>query len=691
VSHFESHLEGRMFWQIGMDGFGVKEAKYCFMRSNVSSEKRRFMSTYQEPELLWAPSQKFKDQSNMKHYMDWLFVKKGLFFRNYEDLWSWSVTDLEDFWESLWQYFNIKSHDLYLEVLVRPKQGMIDTKWFTRSRLNYTEHIFRHKNVLQPAILFQNENQDLQSISWEELENQVAAVAAWLKQIGIQPGDRVGAVLPNIPQAIIAFLATNAIGAVWSSCSPDFGTAGIVDRFSQIEPKVLFLVDGYSYNGKTYDSGVQNQALQAALNSVKDIVLIDNVGSSFTAERGIAWEDILHLPNGGLEFEEVAFDHPIWILYSSGTTAKPKAITHSVGGCLLEHLKALALHQNVKPGDRYFWYSTTGWMMWNYAIGAMLSGATLVIHDGAPTYPTAQVLWELASEANVNHFGAGAAFYIGCMKAELKIPTHRLNHLVSIGSTGSPLPPEAYEWIYASVKRDVWLISLSGGTDVCSAFVGGCPLLKVYAGEIQCRMLGASVKAFSEQGTSVTEELGEMVITQPMPSMPIYFWNDPANERYYDSYFNVFTGIWRHGDWIKLTARGSVIIYGRSDATLNRGGVRMGTAEIYSAVEHVTSVKDSLVVYLERKDGSGVISLFVVLTDELVLTEEIKQEINRVIRTRLTARHVPDTIEQVADIPYTISGKKMEAPIKRILMGENPAKCINQDTMRNPESLKAFL
>lgn len=644
-----------------------------------------------EAQPLWKPGRNLLEQSNLKKYMDWLFVKKGLYFRSYHDLWEWSVTDLEDFWESLWNYFNIKSHDLYLEVLQKPLSGMIGTRWFTRSKLNYAEHIFRNKTKERPAIVFQSEKSELMEISWETLETQVAAVSTWLKQRGVKPGDRVAAVLPNIPQAVVAFLAANAVGAVWSSCSPDFGKPAITERFAQIEPKVLFTVDGYVYNGKTYDITSFAGELSAALPSVADTVLINNIFSESRPERFTAWEDILHFENFGIDFEPVPFDHPIWILYSSGTTAKPKAITHSVGGCLIEHMKALVLHQNVKPGDRYFWYSTTGWMMWNYALSSLLCGATLVMYDGAPAYPSSQVLWTMAEKARITHFGSGAAFYIASMKSGVSITSERLGHLETIGSTGSPLPPEAFEWIYKHVKKDVWLISLSGGTDVCSAFVGGCPLVPVYAGEIQCRMLGARIEAFDEDGKPVLDELGEMVITQPMPSMPIYFWNDEHDEKYLSSYFEMYPHVWRHGDWIKITDRKSVIIYGRSDATLNRGGVRIGTAEIYRAVESIPEVKDSLAVYLEKSNGEGTISLFVVLAMGKELTDDLKKQIKDTLRTQYSPRHVPDTIEQVSDIPYTINGKKMEAPMKRILMGQDPAKCINIDTMRNPESLKAFI
>jgi len=649
------------------------------------------MSSSAQLTPLWKPTKAFMEQSNLKKYMDWLFVKKGLFFRDYTDLWAWSVTDTEDFWESVWQYFQIKSHDTYFNVLQSNDGDMIGTKWFTRSTLNYAEHIFRNKTKDRPALVFQSERHALTEISWATLEKQVSAVATWLRQRGVRKGDRVAAVLPNIPQAVVAFLATNAVGAVWSSCSPDFGHASILDRFFQIEPKVLIMADGYQYNGKAYDKTAAFGELLAELPTVELPVLVPFLDANASIEGTVSWEDILHSPSSGLEFEPLPFDHPIWILYSSGTTGKPKAITHSVGGCLIEHLKALSFHQNVKPGDRYFWYSTTGWMMWNYSLASLLVGSTLVLYDGAPAYPTMQVLWTLAEKAKINHFGGGAAYFIACRKANLSVPTERLKQLITIGSTGSPLTPEAYEWIYENVKKDVWLISLSGGTDVCSAFVGGSPLLPVYAGEIQCRMLGCKLEAYDDDGQPVIDQLGEMVISQPMPSMPIYFWNDKEYKRYHSSYYETYPGVWRHGDWIKITPRSSVIIFGRSDATLNRGGVRIGTAEIYSAVESITDIKDSLIVYLEDEEGSGDMPLFVVLNKPGSLSDELRSRIKAELRSQFSPRHVPDRIEEIPDVPYTISGKKMEMPVKKILMGQDPTRAASRDTMRNPDSLDFFV
>ncbi|MFC5410551.1 acetoacetate--CoA ligase [Larkinella bovis] len=652
---------------------------------------------------LWKPDRRLIDSSQMKRYLDWLFVKKGLYFRDYHDLWDWSTTDLEDFWLSIWQFFNIQSQTDFQEVVEKPATGLFGTRWFTGATLNYAEHIFRHRTNDRPALLFQSEQRPLTAMSWNELEKQVAALAQFLREKGVRSGDRVVSVLPNSPEAVVAFLATNSLGAIWSSCSPDFGTTSIIDRFRPIEPKVLLAIDGYTYNGKPIDKTGALHELQAALPTLKQVIWIPYLNPDFEPLTGlrspaVLWNTVLEsYPNAALTFEPVPFDHPIWILFSSGTTGKPKAITHSVGGCLLEHLKALVLHQDVQPGDRYFWYSTTGWMMWNYAVASLLAGATLVLYDGSASYPNLDVLWNLAERARINHFGAGAAYLLACMRADLSFSNQpKLSHLRTIGSTGSPLPPEGFRWVYESVKKDVWLISLSGGTDICSGFVGGSPLLPVFEGEIQCRLLGCKLDAFDESGKPVRNELGEMVILEPMPSMPIYFWNDPGNQRYKASYFEHYDGIWRHGDWIKITDRKTVIIYGRSDATLNRDGVRIGTSEIYSAVESVPAVSDSLVVCLELHGGRYFMPLFVVLKDQpgeppTELDEAVAQQIRQALRTQYSPRHVPDAIFQVPEIPYTISGKKVEAPIKKILMGLSPERVTSRDTLRNPSALDTYI
>jgi acetoacetyl-CoA synthetase len=650
---------------------------------------------------LYTPSRRTIDQSLMKQYMNWLFVKKGLYFRDYDDLWDWSVTDLEDFWESIWHFFDVQSHTPYNQIVFSPSDAdMIGTEWFSGATLNYAEHIFRHANTQRPALMFASEQRRLTAISWETLENEVAAVACWLREQGVVAGDRVVSVLPNCPEAVVAFLAANAVGAVWSSCSPDFGTTSVVDRFKQIEPKILIVADGYTYNGKPIDKTEAMNDLRKSLPTLERVVWVpylqpDSKPAWARPGTVVSWSDVLETPApDGLTFEAVPFSHPIWVLYSSGTTGKPKAITHSVGGCLLEHLKVLALHQDVHVGERYFWYSTTGWMMWNFAIGSMLVGATLVLYDGAAGYPSLDVLWKLAEDAKIAHFGGGAAFYTACMRQGIEpVTTYRLPHLRSIGSTGSPLPPEGFRWIYECVKSDIWLISFSGGTDVCSGFVGGNPLLPVYEGEIQCRLLGCKVEAFDENARPIRGELGEMVILEPMPSMPIYFWNDnglAGNEAYRKSYFADYPGIWRHGDYIRITERNGIIIHGRSDATLNRDGVRIGTSEIYSAVESLPEIADSLIVGLEQPGGGYHMPLFVVLREGHSLTDELTSRIKQSLRTQFSPRHVPDAVYAINEIPYTISGKKLETPIKKILSGVDPSLVTNKDTLRNPAALDQF-
>lgn len=643
---------------------------------------------------LYTPPRRVADQSTLKKYMDWLFIKKGLYFRDYDDLWDWSVTDLEDFWESIWQFFDVQGHSPYRQIVFENSpRDMIGTEWFPGATLNYAEHIFRHRNYQRPAIVFGSERQArLYSLPWDTLERQVNAVATYLRQQGVGVGDRVVSVLPNIPEAVVAFLATNSLGAVWSSCSPDFGTPSILDRFRQVEPKVLIAADGYTYNGKQIDKTEAIRELRISLPTLQRVIWIPYLDQESRLERATLWQEVLETPTPEeLTFEPVPFEHPIWILYSSGTTGKPKAITHSVGGCLLEHLKTLALHQDVRVGERYFWYSTTGWMMWNFALGSMLVGATLVLYEGSASYTDLTVLWRLADEARINHFGGGAAYYMACLRAGLKpIEMFRLANLRTIGSTGSPLPPEGFRWVYENIKPDVWLISFSGGTDVCSGFVGGNPLLPVYEGEIQCRLLGCKVEAFNDNGQPVRGELGEMVILKPMPSMPIYFWNDPGNERYRKSYFDTYPGVWRHGDYIQITERNGVIIYGRSDATLNRDGVRIGTSEIYSAVESLPEIADSLIVGLEQPGGRYFMPLFVVLRDGFALSAELVTRIKQTLRSQFSPRHVPDAVYAIGEIPYTISGKKLETPVKKILSGTDVSLVAAKDTLRNPAALDQF-
>lgn len=641
---------------------------------------------------LWTPSEKFLQQSNLTRYSEWLNEKKGFTLKNYHALWQWSVDNPADFWKSVWQFFEIKSYTSYKEVM--SKDAMPHTKWFEGASLNYAEHIMRNNTDERPAILFISERSSAKKISWLELERDAAALQQFLKEHGVNPGDRVAAFIPNIPQATVSLIATISLGAVWSSCSPDFGAGSVLDRFRQIAPKVLIAVDGYQYGGKSYDKTDVVQEICDNLPSVEKVIVIPYLNSKpdiSNLKRAVLWNDVMAGDRAELNFTPVPFSHPIWILYSSGTTGMPKAITHSHGGMLLEHLKYLSLHNDVHAGENFFWFSTTGWMMWNFVHASLLVGATIVLYDGSPGYPDMNVLWKLTSELPIHHFGTSAPYIIACMKNELHPgKDFNLSALRSIGSTGSPLPPEGFDYVYEHIKRDVWLCSMSGGTDICTAWVGGNPWKPVLEGELQSRSLGCAMYAYDEEGRSVTDEVGEMVVVNPMPCMPVYFWNDENYERYESSYFEMYPGVWRHGDWVKITSEGGVVILGRSDTTLNRQGVRIGTAEIYRAVDKIPEVKDSLIVNIELTHGGDYMPLFVVMQEGKSLTPEIVSRINQQLKTECSPRHVPDKIIVVPDIPYTISGKKMEAPVKKILMGKPVEKAANKGAMRNPESLNFF-
>ncbi len=643
---------------------------------------------------LWEGSSAFKQSSHLSTYANWLNENHNLKFSTYQDLWEWSVQHIEDFWESIWHYFKVISHSEYTEVL--SPAGMPNCQWFNGATLNYAEHIFRQSSPNEVAIYFRNESGKHQEITWDTLEKKVAAMVTYLRSLGVTKNDRVVAFLPNIPEATIAFLAVNAIGAIWSSTSPDFGTESVVNRFAQIEPKVLIAVDGYSYNGKPFDKTQTVKSIVAALPTLKKVVLLPYLNESAIdnfSESYINMNTILEMDGGRLNFEPVDFNHPIWVLYSSGTTGLPKAIVHSHGGILLEHLKYMAFHNDVHEGERYFWFTTTGWMMWNFLQSALLMGASIVLYDGSPTHPTFDALWHLSDTIGVHHFGTSAPFLVANMKKEMSINRHHdLASIRSISSTGAPLPKEAFDYVYEHIKSDVWLCSMAGGTDVCTAFVGGTPFNAVHSGEIQCRALGVSLYAYDHLGQPIEDALGEMVIDKPMPSMPIYFWNDKDNERYLASYFEDYPGKWRHGDFIKINSQTKgLVIFGRSDATLNRHGIRIGTSEIYSAVNKVPGIEDALIVNIELEKGKHFMPLFVKLKPGVALSETLKSNIGQQLKNDYSPRHVPDEIIEVADIPYTISGKKMEAPVKKILLKMPIETSINLDAMRNPESIEFFI
>ncbi len=646
---------------------------------------------------LWTPSTLRIERSRLHGYMRWLRQEKALPFTDYHALWQWSVDHLEDFWESVWQYFGIRSAAPYEQVL--DAHRMPGAAWFAGARLNFAEQVFRFHDQDnegdRPAIIAQSELRPMTQLSWRDMRRQITAVANTLRALGVGPGDRVVAYLPNIPETAIAFYACASIGAIWSSCSPDMGSASVLDRFRQIDPKVLIAVDGYRYGGKDFDRLSVVEAMRQSLPTLQQTVLLPYLNPDATLDQALPWQNLLTHPAAQaqpIRFEQLPFDHPLWILYSSGTTGMPKPIVHGHGGSLLEGMKGHALHLDLGPQDRFFWFSTTGWIMWNSQVTGLLVGATICIYDGNPGYPDLGTLWKFAERAGATFFGAGAAYYGNCMKAGIEpAKIADLHRLRSVGSTGSPLPAESYEWIYRHVGQDVLLAAISGGTDVAASFVGACPILPLYSGEMQCRCLGIAAYAFDDRGNALDDAVGELVITKPMPSMPLYFWNDPGNKRYLDSYFDTYPGLWRHGDWIRITARGGAIIYGRSDTTINRHGIRMGTAEIYRVVEDLPEVIDSLVVDLEYLGRESYMPLFVVLRPGVALDAALDRRIRDKIRSALSARHVPDDIFAADEIPRTLTGKKMELPIKNLLLGMPLEKIANRDAMSNPGCLAYYV
>jgi acetoacetyl-CoA synthetase len=616
----------------------------------------------------------------MGQYLTWLRAERGLEFADYAALWQWSVTDLEAFWRSIWDYFEVSAATPPTAVL--PDPAMPGAKWFPGATLNYAEHVLRMPGLGDddPVVLAYSQTRSPATLSARQLRDQVRRVRAGLVGLGVGPGDRVAAYAPNIPETYVLLLATASLGAIFSSCAPEFGSRSVIDRWKQIEPTVLVAVDGYRYGDKPVDRRDEVAAIRAALPSVEHLVTIGYL------HGGGDWDALAAETDEPMAFAAVPFDHPLYVLYSSGTTGLPKPIVHGHGGILLEHLKMLALHHDLGPGDRFLWFTTTGWMMWNFLVSGPAVGTAIVLFDGNPGHPDLAGLWRLAAEAGVTYFGTSAPFLMACRKAGVTPPA--LPRLKGVGSTGAPLPAEGFDWVYEAVGASVQLQSLSGGTDVCTGFVGGTPLLPVIEGVISCRCLGSRVESFDPTGRPRLDQLGELVITAPMPSMPVGFWNDPDGSRYREAYFDVYPGVWRHGDWITIAADGTCVITGRSDATLNRGGVRLGTAEFYSVAEGITEVLDSVVVHLDEHGDD--LLLFVVLADGAALDDGLRGRIRGELRAALSPRHVPDEIHQVRAVPRTLSGKKLEVPVKRILTGTPVESAAATGALANPESLTAF-
>jgi acetoacetyl-CoA synthetase len=643
------------------------------------------MST-DEPELLWEPSPERVAGATITRYAAWLGETRELSFESYDELRKWSVSDLDAFWTSIVEFFEIDFSAGGDRVL--GDRSMPGAEWFPGARVSFAEHVFRGKRDEDAAIHHASELRPLDAWNWAELRAQTAAIASGLRALGVVEGDCVAAYMPNIPETVAAFLACASIGAIWSSAAPEFGARSVIDRFAQIEPKVLLAIDGYRYGGKDYDRREIVEQVAGEIPSLERTVI-------FGYLQGGGWEEgFLSPAQAELEFTQLAFDHPLWVLYSSGTTGLPKPIVHGQGGILVEHIKKMHLHLDAQAGDRVFWFSTTGWMMWNFLVGVLLTDASIVLFDGNPGHPDLGTLWDLAERAGITTFGTSAAFVASCMKAGVEPGAGRdLSALRAIGSTGSPLSPESFRWIYDQLGPGTWLFSTSGGTDLCTAFVGGVPTLPVYLGEIQARCLGASIESWDPDGKPLIGEVGELVITEPMPSMPIFFWGDEDGSRLRESYFSMFPGVWRHGDWIEITSRGSAIIYGRSDSTINRGGVRMGTSEIYRVVLAVPEVLDALVVDVPGRAGfeSGWMPLFVVLEEGAVLSDELIAEIRRRVRQDCSPRHVPDEIRQIAEVPRTLSGKVLEVPVKRILTGTPVEVAASRESLANPQALDYFV
>ena len=657
-----------------------------------------------ESPILWSPSPERVQSAQLTAYIHWLATERHLSFADYESLWQWSTTEIEAFWESIWEWAQMRSTQPPRTTLSERK--MPGARWFEGAKLNYADQMIWRASLpefeSQPAVVFQSEIVPRQQISWPDLSHLAGALQHTLGQLGVAPGDRVVAYMPNIPQTLVALLAVTGAGAIWSSCAPDMGSAGVLDRFRQIEPKVLIAVDGYRYGGKDFDRRSVVKDLVAQLPTVEAVVFVPYLDTHASLSPHDLARETSVIPwtaatqdLRALAPVAVDFDHTLWIVYSSGTTGMPKPIVHGHGGTTIEYLKSMHLHCDLGPSDRFFWFTSTNWIMWNMTVSALIPGCTVMLFDGNPGYPTLDTLWEFAARERATFFGLSPAFVQLNIKAGTRPGSqHDLSSLRTVGATGSPLTEEGYRWIYQEVHGDILLASISGGTDPNTAFLGTCPIAPVYAGEMQARGLGAAVQAFDEDGQPLMNEVGELVCTQPLPSMPLYFWGDADGKRYFESYFETFPGVWRHGDWLKLVPREQAVgglIYGRSDSTINRHGIRMGTSELYRVVEAFDEVADSLVIDLEYLGRPSWMALFVVPRQAELFTPALVQRLKDAIRTQLSARHVPDEVLMIAEVPRTISGKKLEVPVKKILLGQSPEKACNRSSMANPGSIDAFV
>ncbi|MEU6395278.1 acetoacetate--CoA ligase [Streptomyces sp. NPDC046939] len=648
--------------------------------------------TTANPSPLWQPGPQQIADARITRFQAWAAERYGApADGGYEALHRWSVTELDTFWKAVTDFFDVRFTQPYARVL--GSRAMPGAEWFPGATLNYAAHALRTADdparADTPAILHTDETHELRPVTWAELRRQVGSLAAELRALGVRPGDRVSGYLPNIPEAVVALLATAAVGAVWTSCAPDFGARSVLDRFQQVEPVVLFTVDGYRYGGKEHDRRDTVTELRAELPSLRAVVHIPLLGTE-APQGAVEWSSLTSADVAPV-YEDVPFDHPLWVLYSSGTTGLPKAIVQSQGGILVEHLKQLGLHCDLGPDDRFFWYTSTGWMMWNFLVSGLLTGTTIVTYDGSPGYPETGAQWSIAERTGATLYGTSAAYVMACRKAGVHPSRdYDLARVKCVATTGSPLPPDGFRWLHDEVRADLWIASVSGGTDVCSCFAGAVPTLPVHIGELQAPSLGTDLQAWDPEGKPLIDEVGELVVTNPMPSMPIHFWNDPDGSRYHDSYFDTYPGAWRHGDWITVTSRGSVVIHGRSDSTLNRQGVRMGSADIYEAVERLPEIRESLVIGLEQPDGGYWMPLFVHLAPGATLDDDLRARIKQVIREQLSPRHVPDEIIEAPGVPHTLTGKRIEVPVKRLLQGTPLEKAVNPGSIDNLELLRFY-